>query len=267
MALIDLPAADLLAELARQVDRRGRALVAEAVAGPLTKPPYKFLDYYESDDRDIFYGRQIESVRFFRLVLSHRLTVLFGASGTGKTSLLKAGVLPNLREDRVACVRVEATPSDTEARLAAAIDRQLPDVPRGPDLAETFRQLRRGSGVPGGRKVLIVLDQFEQWLHGRNSFEREELVRALRQCDGGALQGVVSVRAVEGPRPLEKRSTATTAAAPTMNQSMLLTILTFIVDSPRLSCHPATTGRLQVPHPMRPLRRRLFQPRPACAGR
>ena len=47
--------------------------------------------------------------------------------------------------------------------------------------------------MPPGRKVLLVLDQFEQWLFARRS-ENTELVAALRQCDGERLQAVVMVR-------------------------------------------------------------------------
>jgi formylglycine-generating enzyme required for sulfatase activity len=42
--------------------------------------------------------------------------------------------------------------------------------------------------------VLIVLDQFEQWLHARPAEAETELVQALRQCDGGRVQCVVMVR-------------------------------------------------------------------------
>ena len=45
-----------------------------------------------------------------------------------------------------------------------------------------------------GQKVLLVLDQLEQWLHGKRSEENTELVAALRQCDGEHLQAVVMVR-------------------------------------------------------------------------
>ena len=54
--------------------------------------------------------------------------------------------------------------------------------------------LRRGKGVPSGKKVLIVLDQFEQWLHAHRDEDNAELVQALRQCNGGTAQGVVLVR-------------------------------------------------------------------------
>ena len=62
------------------------------------------------------------------------------------------------------------------------------------DLAETLAALRRGTGIPAGKKVLIVLDQFEQWLHARKEEQNTELVQALRQCDGGRVQCIVMVR-------------------------------------------------------------------------
>ena len=42
--------------------------------------------------------------------------------------------------------------------------------------------------------MLIVLDQFEQWLHAKKEEQNTELVQALRQCDGGRVQCVVMVR-------------------------------------------------------------------------
>ena len=42
--------------------------------------------------------------------------------------------------------------------------------------------------------MLLVLDQFEQWLHARRGEENTELVAALRQCDGEHVQAVVMVR-------------------------------------------------------------------------
>jgi hypothetical protein len=54
--------------------------------------------------------------------------------------------------------------------------------------------LRRRADLTAGRKVLIVLDQFEQWLHGRSLTERSELVEALRQCDGQRVLCLLTVR-------------------------------------------------------------------------
>jgi hypothetical protein len=59
---------------------------------------------------------------------------------------------------------------------------------------ETLAALRRGRGLPGKKKLLLVLDQFEQWLHARRGEPNAELVEALRQCDGQHVQCLVLVR-------------------------------------------------------------------------
>ncbi|HKB03452.1 MAG TPA: protein kinase [Gemmataceae bacterium] len=119
--------------------------------------------------------------------------LIYGPSGCGKSSLFKAGVLPR-RSDDVTAVYVEATADGTEARLLNGLRRCTP-VPGGPrSLTETLAALRRGHGLSGGRKVLVVLDQFEQWLHAHPADDDPELVRALRHCDGRRVQAVVLVR-------------------------------------------------------------------------
>ena len=54
--------------------------------------------------------------------------------------------------------------------------------------------MRKGRVLRSGQKVLLVLDQFEQWLHAKRGEENTELVDALRQCDGEHVQAVVMVR-------------------------------------------------------------------------
>jgi hypothetical protein len=119
--------------------------------------------------------------------------LLYGPSGCGKSSLMKAGLLPRLSAD-VVVVYTEATPEETEVRLLNGLRKRCPAAPANFGLKETLGALRRGQGIPGGKKVLIVLDQFEQWLHAREEQENTELVQALRQCDGGRVQCVVLVR-------------------------------------------------------------------------
>ena len=63
------------------------------------KNPFKGLYCYEEDDKDIFFGRENEAAELFSLVVLNGLTVVFGKSGIGKTSLLNAGLFPLLREE------------------------------------------------------------------------------------------------------------------------------------------------------------------------
>src|SRR5512132_1200436 len=60
--------------------------------------PYQGLNPYTVEDRDLFVGREDDTEFIAANVLTHRLTVLYGESGVGKTSLLQAGVAPVLGE-------------------------------------------------------------------------------------------------------------------------------------------------------------------------
>ena len=57
------------------------------------------LQSYTEAQSDIFYGRDEEIDRLTNLVKANTLTIVFGKSGTGKTSLLNAGVFPRVRKD------------------------------------------------------------------------------------------------------------------------------------------------------------------------
>ena len=119
--------------------------------------------------------------------------LIYGPSGCGKSSLVKAGLLPRLSED-VIPVYIEATPEESETRLLHGLRKRCPALEDNLSLKDTLAALRRGQGIPVGKKVLIVLDQFEQWLHANKEEENTDLVQALRQCDGSRVQCVVMVR-------------------------------------------------------------------------
>jgi formylglycine-generating enzyme required for sulfatase activity len=57
-----------------------------------------------------------------------------------------------------------------------------------------FEFLRQGLWVPVGQKVMVVLDQFEQWLHARRAEPETQLHQALRHCDAEHLQCLCLVR-------------------------------------------------------------------------
>ncbi len=122
-----------------------------------------------------------------------RVGLIYGPSGCGKSSLLKAGLLPRLAK-QVVPVYVEATPEETESRLLKFLRKACPDLSPEMGLVDSLMAIRQGRVLRSGQKTLLVLDQFEQWLHARRGEESTELVAALRQCDGEHVQAVVMVR-------------------------------------------------------------------------
>jgi serine/threonine protein kinase/formylglycine-generating enzyme required for sulfatase activity len=142
-----------------------------------------------------------DSIAFWKTRLESRdaerafaVGLLYGPSGCGKSSLVKAGLLPRLSASIVP-IYLEATPQNTEARLVRALRQIAPEL--GPDLSlpEMLAQLRRERHLPAHSKIVIVLDQFEQWLHAHGQgMESTALVAALRHADGTHVQVLLLVR-------------------------------------------------------------------------
>ena len=210
-------AEDLRMFLSGTVRRRNRKILGCGLppATPSTadkQPPQvvpKGLRSFDAGDADFFLpllpgpidrDGLPESVRFWKSRIEQldpdrtfRVGLLYGPSGCGKSSLVKAALLPRLAR-HVDSVYVEATRQDTEARLLRGLRRCCTWLPLDLGLVSSVAAIRRGRGSAGHHKVLLVLDQFEQWLHGRRHDEDCELTQALRQCDGERVQCLIMVR-------------------------------------------------------------------------
>lgn len=119
--------------------------------------------------------------------------VMYGPSGCGKSSLVKAGILPALSDNRIISISVDSSSRDLPAKIERLLRQACPELPEHGDLAVLIGKIRSANGSRG-RKVLIVIDQFEQFLHASQEREFDQLVRALRQCNGSDIQGLLLVR-------------------------------------------------------------------------
>ncbi len=140
--------------------------------------PYKGLASYDTDDAAFFFGRERERDVVIANLRAHALTVLYGASGVGKSSLLQAGVLSKLREEAVETLQHRETPEfvpvtfsswgddPTDGILSAireAVEdlvpgRTLPDRP-GQSLSEVLLAWAREFET----EFFVILDEFEDY--------------------------------------------------------------------------------------------------------
>lgn len=206
-------AADLLEDLYAWMERRKqtkqRTVAPEAaVALPPARVIPKGLRAFDRHDANFFLellpgprdrDGLPESVRFWKTKIEESdpeqtfpVGLLYGPSGCGKSSLVKAALVPHL-DSRLRSVYIEATYNETEIRLTRVLRKEVSQLPATENLLQLMRAAREHC-EKSKQKLLIIIDQFEQWLHSHQGNERLSLIHALRQCDGQFLQCVVIVR-------------------------------------------------------------------------
>jgi WD40 repeat protein len=142
--------------------------------------PWPGLESFREADAPFFRGREQDADALLRLVRRERLTVLFGLSGLGKSSLLQAGLFPRLRTEGMLPVYVRVV-HDEDARhlrthvlgaLAAAAATDGVDAPpmnEHETLWEHFHRAGAGYWNHDNQLVtpVLVFDQFEEaFTHG-----------------------------------------------------------------------------------------------------
>src|SRR5436189_2699446 len=159
--------------------------MSRGVEAPRGAPsPYKGLTHFTEEDFGLFFGRARERDVIVANLKARRLTVLYGESGVGKSSLLRAGVVRTLRDDAERDFededvgRPEYVPAivaswsgeplqtllDGLVSAAAPFVRQPLEPPRSSRLDATIDALAAQTDA----RMLVILDQLEEYFlyHG-----------------------------------------------------------------------------------------------------
>ncbi|MEJ2853423.1 MULTISPECIES: nSTAND1 domain-containing NTPase [unclassified Saccharothrix] len=173
----------------------GSNLGPEWTAAP--PEPYRGLAPFEEADEALFHGRDADVERLVDHVRHRGLVLVAGPSGSGKSSLVRAGLVPVLRRDGVAVSVVRHTPgvgaralfADLVAGLGGdrrAVRESLRDAE---DIALLAADVRREHG-----RALLVVDQFEEVVSQDPGLAREllGLLLAVRAADIGVVLTVRS---------------------------------------------------------------------------
>jgi tetratricopeptide (TPR) repeat protein len=153
---------------------------ADTIRGTIC--PYKGLGFFEEADRDVFFGRDVEAEALLTTVTNQRVAALIGRSGAGKSSLVRAGLLPRLRRRAGAGVWDSMVIRPSEEPLIALADALSPrrededpvdrrdrlerhvGMLRGknPDFLAGVLRDRMGAARLRVDRLLIVVDQAEE---------------------------------------------------------------------------------------------------------
>ena len=128
--------------------------------------PYRGLKSFDEKHSSLFFGRTLLVEKLQDFVKSHPLTLVLGASGSGKSSLVKAGLIPKLRQDNTEkwCILPILRPGETPLELLNNVltDAKLPGVePQNPQQNLAISIDVWAKNHPNS-KVLLFIDQSEE---------------------------------------------------------------------------------------------------------
>ncbi len=153
---------------------------------PTTDSLFIGLQSYSEAQSNIFYGRDEETDKLTNLIKSNTLTIVFGKSGTGKTSLLNAGVFPKVRKDYFLPFRIRLEFKDDSPDLVTQIKNILKSeidkygfkVESYPGSETTLWEYFHSEPLWKSITAILIFDQFEEIFtlaRKSNHFGTEEL--------------------------------------------------------------------------------------------
>src|SRR5262249_48311665 len=161
------------------------------------RPPYPGLEAFTEQDASVFFGREEQITELLERLhptlprQEQRFVSVVGPSGSGKSSLVHAGLLAHLARQRRRWVTVVLVPEDcpnmnlarsvTDAPLRLGVSAASAKLVEGPaGLADRLEKVRQVSGR--STSVLLVVDQAEELITLNGERERESFLTLLRDA-------------------------------------------------------------------------------------
>lgn len=126
------------------------------------KSPFKFLDSYQEEDKDIFFGREEEIRELYERLFETNILILYGGSGTGKSSLIQCGLANQFQPQDWLPIFIRRE-KQLLPDLQQALFRKLPEDKQHGDflqqpLPDQLWQLYLSHFKP----IYLIFDQFEE---------------------------------------------------------------------------------------------------------
>ncbi|WP_295128481.1 ATP-binding protein [uncultured Chitinophaga sp.] len=142
--------------------------------------PFKLFDSFSDKDEAFFFGRETETDDLYQMAQESNIVLVFGYSGTGKTSLVQCGLVNNTKHFRWNTILVRRLNDINEAlpaRLKESID---------PALHEEVKHLStpallKEAYMDNFRPVLLIFDQFEELFVFGKEVERAAFYKTLQE--------------------------------------------------------------------------------------
>ncbi|MBD2199808.1 MULTISPECIES: nSTAND1 domain-containing NTPase [Calothrix] len=166
--------------------------------------PYRGLQAFEKEHAKFFFGRQKVVNLIQQKLTQANFIPIIGASGSGKSSVVLAGLIPQLNETEWQVLEPIKPGFEPLIKLRSAFQRFFPGAKNEKQLKELIEDKQNNlsailENIPGSAKLLLVVDQFEEvFTGGASPQEKQRFIQLLTQVvdiSDGRLAVVITMRA------------------------------------------------------------------------
>jgi WD40 repeat protein len=179
------------------------------------EPPFKGLQYFDEKDAQLFFGRELLTAKLVGQLREHHFLAVVGASGSGKSSLVRAGMLPAVRSGELLVdgtlppagsprwlIHIITPTAHPLKALAASLTQHSESVTATTTLMDDLTRDPRSLDMTAARlvssaaaeRLLLVVDQFEELFTAcKDETERRQFVDTLLSAVGPETDGPTTV--------------------------------------------------------------------------
>ncbi|MFH0841180.1 MAG: WD40 repeat domain-containing protein [Bacteroidota bacterium] len=141
------------------------------------KSPFKFLDSYTREDRSVFFGRDQEITDLYRRVFESKMLLVYGISGTGKSSLVNCGLASRFDESDWLPVNVRRGNNIGDSLNDAFSKQALTPLKKNQTTSEKLQSIYLDHFKP----VYLLFDQFEELFIFGSQEEKKEFISTVKE--------------------------------------------------------------------------------------
>ena len=154
----------------------------------MKKYPFKFLDSYNQHDTDIFFGRDEEVAALYEMVSQSAILLVYGASGTGKTSIIQCGLAGRFKSyDWMPLMvrRGSNINASLEKQLTEAGGNEIDDddllIKGSTNKLSGLGRLIKGVYINNFKPIYLIFDQFEELYVLGTKEEQQIFIESIKQ--------------------------------------------------------------------------------------
>jgi hypothetical protein len=142
------------------------------------KSPFKFLDSYTPADRHLFFGRESELEELHQKLFKAKHFIIYGSSGTGKTSLVQCGLSLKMEDSDWMPVAIRRGYDINQSIPATLTPLAITPIRKAKSMADYIHSVYLDYFKP----VYLIFDQFEElFIFGREE-EIQQFILSVREC-------------------------------------------------------------------------------------